>query len=136
MLDNSLAVYDFDNSQSIRRQADDSVSAINIRLDADKLLAIPFTKRRMFEVKGMRSTYIVHETHSTQCQRVTSGAAAGMGHGLWLHHLNQLFSDLCPAWQPGNNRAQTKHITNILFTLELSRVSYITQYRVSRLALE
>ncbi|GAB1061834.1 hypothetical protein [Shewanella algae] len=62
MLDNSLAGYDFDNSQSIRRQADDSVSAINIRLDADKLLAIPFTKRRMFEVKGMRSTYIVHES--------------------------------------------------------------------------
>ncbi|MFV7710845.1 hypothetical protein [Shewanella algae] len=24
--------------------------------------AIPFTKRRMFEVKGMRSTYIVHES--------------------------------------------------------------------------
>ncbi|BCV41643.1 hypothetical protein [Shewanella algae] len=62
MLDNSLAGYDFDNSQSIRRQADDSVSAINIRLDADKLLAIPFTKRRMFEVKGMRSIYIVHES--------------------------------------------------------------------------
>ncbi|MBO2663252.1 hypothetical protein [Shewanella algae] len=62
MLDNSLAGYDFDNSQSIRRQADDSVSAINIRLDADKLLAIPFTKRRMFEVKCMRSTYIVHES--------------------------------------------------------------------------
>ncbi|MCE9784714.1 hypothetical protein [Shewanella algae] len=62
MLDNSLAGYDFDNSQSIRRQADDSVSAINIRLDADKLLAIPFTKRRMFEVKVMRSTYIVHES--------------------------------------------------------------------------
>lgn len=62
MLNNSLAVYDFDNSQSIRRQADDSVSAINIRLDADKLLAIPFTKRRMFEVKGMRSIYIVHES--------------------------------------------------------------------------
>ncbi|MBO2616975.1 hypothetical protein [Shewanella algae] len=62
MLDNSLAGYDFDNSQSIRRQADDSVSAINIRLDADKLLAIPFTKRRMFEVKGIRSTYIVHES--------------------------------------------------------------------------
>ena len=62
MLDNSLAGYDFDNSQSIRRQADDSVSAINIRLDADKLLAVPFTKRRMFEVKGIRSTYIVHES--------------------------------------------------------------------------
>ncbi|GAB1064682.1 hypothetical protein [Shewanella algae] len=62
MLDNSLAGYDFDNSQSIRRQADDSVSAINIRLDADKLLAIPFAKRRMFDVKGMRSTYIVHES--------------------------------------------------------------------------
>ncbi|GAB1101319.1 MAG: hypothetical protein Sw2LagPseu_28880 [Shewanella algae] len=62
MLDNSLAVYDFDNSQSIRRQADDSVSAINICLDADKLLAIPFAKRRMFDVKGMRSTYIVHES--------------------------------------------------------------------------
>ncbi|WP_335903185.1 hypothetical protein [Shewanella algae] len=62
MLDNSLAGYDFDNSQSIRQQADDSVSAINIRLDADKLLAIPFTKRRMFEVKGMRSIYIVHES--------------------------------------------------------------------------
>ncbi|TVK96653.1 hypothetical protein AYI83_13825 [Shewanella algae] len=62
MLDNRLAGYDFDNSQSIRRQADDSVSAINIRLDADKLLAIPFTKRRMFEVKGIRSTYIVHES--------------------------------------------------------------------------
>ncbi|QTE89565.1 hypothetical protein JKK33_14400 [Shewanella algae] len=39
-----------------------SIFAINIRLDADKLLAIPFTKRRMFEVKGMRSTYIVHES--------------------------------------------------------------------------
>ncbi|WP_345843388.1 hypothetical protein [Shewanella algae] len=38
------------------------VTAINIRLDADKLLAIPFAKRRMFEVKGMRSTYIVHES--------------------------------------------------------------------------
>ncbi|WP_345860564.1 hypothetical protein [Shewanella algae] len=62
MLNNSLAVYDFDNSQSIRRQADDSVSAINIRLDTDKLLAIPFAKRRMFDVKGMRSTYIVHES--------------------------------------------------------------------------
>ncbi|MBO2583227.1 hypothetical protein [Shewanella algae] len=62
MLNNSLAVYDFDNSQSIRQQADDSVSAINIRLDADKLLAIPFAKRRMFEVKGMRSIYIVHES--------------------------------------------------------------------------
>ncbi|HDS1212620.1 TPA: hypothetical protein QD007_003237 [Shewanella algae] len=62
MLNNSLAVYDFANSQSIRWQADDSVSAINIRLDADKLLAIPFAKRRMFEVKGMRSTYIVHES--------------------------------------------------------------------------
>ncbi|BCV54659.1 hypothetical protein [Shewanella algae] len=62
MLNNSLTVYDFDNSQSIRRQADDSVSAINIRLDADKLLAIPFAKRRMFEVKGMRSIYIVHES--------------------------------------------------------------------------
>lgn len=62
MLDNSLAVYGFDKGQYTHREADDSVSAINIRLDADKLLVIPFTKRRMFEVKGMSSTYIVHKS--------------------------------------------------------------------------
>ncbi|WP_206192022.1 hypothetical protein [Shewanella algae] len=59
MLDNSLAVYDFDNSQSIRRQADDSVSAINIHLDADKLLAIPFAKRR---IRSQRHEIYLHST--------------------------------------------------------------------------
>ncbi|MBO2675926.1 hypothetical protein I6M53_14895 [Shewanella algae] len=58
MLDNSLAGYDFDNSQSIRRQAEDSVSAINIRLDADKLLAIPFCQTT--DVRSQRHEIYLH----------------------------------------------------------------------------
>ncbi len=62
MLDNQIKAYDFDNGQYIRREEDDDVSAINIRLDAKKLLAIPFNKRLMFEISGMRGTYILHKS--------------------------------------------------------------------------
>lgn len=62
MLDNEIKAYDFDNGQFISRGDNDKVSAINIRLDANKLLTIPLNKRLMFEIYGMRGTYILHRS--------------------------------------------------------------------------
>ncbi len=62
MLNNKIKAYDFELGEYISREEDDRVLAINIRLDAKKLLAIPFNKRLMFEISGMRGTYILHKS--------------------------------------------------------------------------
>ncbi|CED56722.1 putative uncharacterized protein [Aliivibrio wodanis] len=62
VLDNALNVYDFEQGNYYTIREYDEVNAKTIRLDPDKMSVIPLEKRLMFEVPGMRGTYIVHRS--------------------------------------------------------------------------
>ncbi|MGR6838498.1 hypothetical protein ACU5DF_05030 [Aliivibrio wodanis] len=67
VLDNALNVYDFEQGRvnciyGYDTYGYDKVDAESIRLDPDKMSVIPLEKRLMFEVPGMRGTYIVHRS--------------------------------------------------------------------------
>ncbi|MGR6838491.1 hypothetical protein ACU5DF_04995 [Aliivibrio wodanis] len=64
VLESTLNVYDFEQGSYYTSEydEDDEVNAKTIRLDPDKMSVIPLEKRLMFQVPGMRGTYIVHRS--------------------------------------------------------------------------
>ncbi|MGR6838495.1 hypothetical protein ACU5DF_05015 [Aliivibrio wodanis] len=66
VLENTLNVYDFEQGRvnfiDEDEDEDEEVDAETIRLDPDKMSVIPLEKRLMFQVPGMRGTYIVHRS--------------------------------------------------------------------------